>query len=625
MTTTGAPAWAHCGQGASASDPVGCIGIVLPSLSTCLAHAAPADRTTFLSSLSPGDNIDLRGTTLTPQLLDDVKAALTDPATSKCRIGTASFDSATFTGNAWFDSATFTGHVSFDSATFTGEAWFALTTFAGDARFDSATFAGDARFDSATFTGDAAFDSATFTGDARFGAASFAGDAAFESATFTGDARFGAASFAGDAWFGSSTFTGYAGFDSASFTGYAGFDSASFAGDAWFGAASFAGYAVFDSAGFERAQRIGPLVCKKVVDFTGARFMGQQVVVEAASVGLLFDNVVFAGTVSVRARYAEVSLSGAVLGGKMALQTHPVPFTTASLPGAVLNEDVLSAGGRSGVRLIRLDAVDASALVLTDIDLSDCAFSGAFHLDQIRLGFGCTFRQPPPGWHRRGLLPARRSRRKTLAEEHHRRALTPGSGGTGWERGPHHPDGARTPDHGDLTEIYQQLRKAFEDGGDEPDAADFYYGEMEMRRHDRARTRGERGLLWAYWLVSGYGLRASRALTCLLVAMAATVLLLLTVGLPDADPVPQTTGTSRAGHVQLATDTPDPALSLPLGERFTTARADKATLVVVNSVVFRSSGQNLTTPGTIVEMLSRISEPVLLGLAALAVRGRVKR
>ncbi|GGV43211.1 hypothetical protein GCM10010495_71050 [Kitasatospora herbaricolor] len=47
--------------------------------------------------------------------------------------------------------------------------------------------------------------------------------------------------------------------------------------------------------------------------------------------------------------------------------------------------------------------------------------------------------------------------------------------------------------------------------------------------------------------------------------------------------------------------------------------------MVVNSVVFRSSGQNLTLAGTAVEMASRIGEPVLLGLAALAVRGRVKR
>jgi len=33
-----------------------------------------------------------------------------------------------------------------------------------------------------------------------------------------------------------------------------------------------------------------------------------------------------------------------------------------------------------------------------------------------------------------------------------------------------------------------------------------------MRRHDHTGTpKGERRLLWAYWLLSGYGLRASRA------------------------------------------------------------------------------------------------------------------
>jgi hypothetical protein len=169
------------------------------------------------------------------------------------------------------------------------------------------------------------------------------------------------------------------------------------------------------------------------------------------------------------------------------------------------------------------------------------------------------------------------------------------------------------------------LRKAFEDAGDEPGAADFYYGEMEMRRNDRRRPRAERWLLWWYWLLSGYGLRASRALGWLIAAMATTVLVLLLVGLPNADPSPQVSGTDHAGQMQLSTSTPDPVLTLPVNQRFTEARAEKATLVVVNSVVFRSSGQNLTGWGTVVEMLSRIGEPVLLGLAALAIRGRVKR
>jgi hypothetical protein len=42
-------------------------------------------------------------------------------------------------------------------------------------------------------------------------------------------------------------------------------------------------------------------------------------------------------------------------------------------------------------------------------------------------------------------------------------------------------------------------------------------------------------------------------------------------------------------------------------------------------VVFRSSGQDLTTTGTYIEMASRLTEPILLDLAVLAARKRVKR
>jgi hypothetical protein len=47
--------------------------------------------------------------------------------------------------------------------------------------------------------------------------------------------------------------------------------------------------------------------------------------------------------------------------------------------------------------------------------------------------------------------------------------------------------------------------------------------------------------------------------------------------------------------------------------------------VTLDSVIFRSSGQDLTTTGTYIEMASRVTEPVLLGLALLAVCNRVKR
>jgi hypothetical protein len=54
-------------------------------------------------------------------------------------------------------------------------------------------------------------------------------------------------------------------------------------------------------------------------------------------------------------------------------------------------------------------------------------------------------------------------------------------------------------------------------------------------------------------------------------------------------------------------------------------RFEKALNITLNSVVFRSSGQDLTTAGTYIETTSRLVEPALLAFAVLAVRGRIKR
>jgi hypothetical protein len=88
------------------------------------------------------------------------------------------------------------------------------------------------------------------------------------------------------------------------------------------------------------------------------------------------------------------------------------------------------------------------------------------------------------------------------------------------------------PDAHEITALYRHLRKGREDNKDEPGAADFYYGEMEMRRKARredaqgASRRGrwivvqtELAILWLYWLFSGYALRAWRALISLLAAL----------------------------------------------------------------------------------------------------------
>ncbi|MGW2620713.1 hypothetical protein [Streptomyces sp. NPDC001500] len=58
-----------------------------------------------------------------------------------------------------------------------------------------------------------------------------------------------------------------------------------------------------------------------------------------------------------------------------------------------------------------------------------------------------------------------------------------------------------------LAPVYRALRKAFEGRKNEPGAADFSYGEMEMRRRRRADSRAlavRRSPAWEIFVRSGY-------------------------------------------------------------------------------------------------------------------------
>jgi uncharacterized protein YjbI with pentapeptide repeats len=454
--------------------------------------------------------------------------------------------------------------------------------------------------------GNAVFGSATFMGGARFGAATFKGVAVFGLATFKGVARFGSATFERAAMFGSATFERGAGFRSATFKG-----------DVWFAAATFEGKAVFASATFVEADRVGPLVCAGQVVLSGAVFDGP-VTLLLATRRLECRRTRWSSAAEIRLRYATVDFAHAVFEYPLTIAAEPDPFVLAN--GRQLMDDPLSSAPDPGVRVASLRGVDAAHLVLADVDLSGCLFAGTVHLDQLRLEGACTFdTTPPAGWRR--WPPVGFTERRVLAEEHHWRARQPGAV-RGWNTAVLGP-GRTGPLQ--LAPVYRALRKAFEDGKHEPGAADFYYGEMEMRRHADDIPRSERGLLTAYWALSGYGLRASRALAWLGAAMLLTIVLLMAFGLAQDSPKQTATGTVPAdgGKVTFEIDKDDP--QNPTGNRFTGERFEKALNVTLNSVVFRSSGQDLTTAGAYIEMTSRLTEPILLGLAVLAVRNRVKR
>ncbi|MFE6853854.1 pentapeptide repeat-containing protein [Streptomyces sp. NPDC057674] len=541
--------------------------------------------------------------------------------------GDTSFWSTTFEGDAGFESATFESDADFGTATFEGRAWFGSVPFESHAWFESATFKGDALFGSATFKGEAAFVRATFEGDARFGSATFESHALFGSATFKGEAAFVRATFEGDARFGSATFESHALFESATFEGDARFGSATFEGDARFGSATFESHALFESATFKgdarfgsatfvTADQFGPLLCGGQLELTGAMF-GSPVTLSIAACRVECRRTRWSSTAEIRLRYATVDFAHAVFEYPLTIAAEPDPFVLND--GQPLAEGLFPSAYDPAVRVASLRGVDAAHLVLADLDLWDCLFTGTVHLDQLRLEGACTFNTAPPAVHWRRWSPVRFTERRVLVEEHHWRASQPGAV-PGWV-----PGTGRAAGPLQLAPVYRALRKAFEDGKHEPGAADFYYGEMEMRRQAGDIPRSERGLLTAYWALSGYGLRASRALAWLGSAMFLTVVLLMAFGLAQDTPKQTVTGTVPAdgGNVTFEIDKDDP--QNPTGNRFTGERFEKALSVTLNSVVFRASGQDLTTAGNYIEMASRLTEPVLLGLAVLAIRNRVKR
>jgi len=625
------PRYPYCGRGADpgGEDPVGCRGhrVRRPPpddgegepepYGACLAHLSDDDRDVYLAALGPGSDLNHCGTTLDAALLGSLLAAVRDPATGQLRLGDVDFKGATFEGGTWFRGALFEGKALFTRATFKDEALFDTVTFQSDVVFKEAafrstvwfretTFQGDAEFPYATFYAFTSFDMATFENYSLFRRANFENEALFRRATFNGNAVFREVTFEDDASFDMAIFEHEASFSWATFKGYAGFDMTAFRGETRFRGVTFHGDAHYSGATFAQALQIGPMACRGTVDFSAAVF-DAAVIIEVAARALDCRRTRWASTAALRLRHATVDLSDAVLEYPMSVTAHDTP--PPRRPGEAAADE--SGIEPTPVRLLSLRGADAAHLSLTGIDLTACRFAGTVHLDQLRLYGRCPLSPAPGGWHRRGLLPVRYTARQTLAEEQHWRARA----AAGWAPP---PDGSAPLEPTELVPLYRELRKAFEDGKNEPGAADFYYGEMEMRRHDPRTPPAERFLLRLYWALSGYGLRASRALGWLLGAMAATVLLMMAVGLPDTPAQPHPPSAGVIGKQ-------DPGLHAAFAERFTGARAQKAVDVVVNSVVFRSSGQDLTTAGRYTEMASRFTEPVLLGLAALAIRGRVKR
>jgi hypothetical protein len=589
--------------------------------------------------------------------------------------------SAVFTDDVVFDGATFGNDAVFTKTTFTSKAEFGGATFTGDVQFDEATFSGDASFGDATFNGDAQFDDATFSGDAGFRDAKFESEAGFRRTTFTCDARFtGDTTFTGDAWFGHATFNGDAYFGGATFTSDASFGDATFTGDAWFHGATFTGDANFGNATFAADAGFDNTTFKKdlLLTDTWARSMNCSAMRATTGSGLVntaglstasldLSRAVFEDAVrlelsaktitaqririardsNLRLRCAAADFTDADLGEHCFLEGGPPLSPLKGLkprdhhdPEVARTIEMLRRDLDSLLMTAKITSLERTVVVgatLSGLDLTDCRFLGAHGLDRLRIDPGCVFADSqsvlaaPFGNRGSWML----TRRQVIADETWipRRARSPLANQQGQVRQPQ-----------DVAEIYRALRKGLEDAKNEPGAADFYYGEMEMRRRGPRpglSGRVEQCLLAMYWLLCGYGLRAWRAFAALFVLMLIGAIVFhspswAAITVSDFPADQPATVEIHPEHPALAAPGP-PAPAQVWQGRITTAPPATRPMTWHEAAMFSlresvalirpgSDGRHLPkSVGTLVDFLIRIVSPVLLALALLAIRARTKR
>lgn len=436
-------------------------------------------------------------------------------------------------------------------------------------------------------------------------------DATIKDVVFDGETYFYSCEFAGEVRFENCTFAGYVSFTESTAERLA-FRDCRFMNIVNLTDTTFADLSIRRSE-FEAPVELelGGSVEIHLTTFSGrARLIGDPHLLELKRVALR-------GGAECRLADTKVILRDVEFGASSALGPNdPVPGGLVSLYSP-FGGFIDSSGGVWGShppRLLGVADTDMSRLSVFQVDLSRCTFTGAHNLDGFNMDSLVAFSWTPRGrFTRRRVLWDEARLRSRHGRSRHRWQAIAG------------PDGEQAPlQPAQVASDYRALRKAREDAKDEPGAADLYYGEMEMRRLARyedariawRRVRGrlilhlpdvrqdaaswtewvaattEHTLLWLYWAVSGYGLRAWRALTALVVVLLGASVILRFTGFPG--------------------DTHTYAASL----RFSVQSAMS---------LLRGTDERLTPTGEWVAMVLRLLGPLLFGLALLALRGRVRR
>jgi uncharacterized protein YjbI with pentapeptide repeats len=328
--------------------------------------------------------------------------------------------------------------------------WFAGVTFAQLADFSEAVFSQNAIFTHATFMRDAEFGLVLFEGGADFYHADFMQSVSFREAGFQNRAKFDEVVFNEAADFREAEFSEGASFryvefradallSGATFDGYADLAATKFAGRAEFDDAKFRGVLDLHDASFDGFVNFCLAECAQAAKFAGARFSG----------GSDFSLAEFCRIADFyRARF----------DGPAEFRETRFREDKGDEPGAVF---VLTTFAKP--KHVVFYKTHVGQALFHNCDVSELVFSNV------------RWRQ--------------RSNGKRMVLEESVRLADP-------------PAGALWPEKGSLdernyaliAELYQQLKKNYDDRRDYWTAGDFHYGEMEMKR--RACPR----LTWLAWL-----------------------------------------------------------------------------------------------------------------------------
>jgi uncharacterized protein YjbI with pentapeptide repeats len=574
--------WPTCTQvegcnGASIAAAGGC----------CLGHLEESKLELELDRVkSLKVRLDARGVHIGEQLLSRILSAIRRAQTDYVK--DAMFNKATFLQESDFSDLTEERAASFEGAVFEDEANFEGIDFGADANFERATFRKGAKFDHAIFGSKAFFENATFCAGVSFGqGTSFGARASFDHATVSGDANFEGARFGDETTF---------------------YDT------------SVGSEANFSGATFGKGVILGPLSAKRLILDRAFIPQPKRIELQAQLLSCVRVELPDGGIISLESpqiSFSETSFSQpTIISPRRERPTDDPPMK-------------VSAPGKDHPRLLSLSRANVENLVLTDVDLSSCRFRGVHNLDKVRLEGATSF----------ALAPKRPGRgRQVLADEpKFRPRWKPKMKVVDWPFAKSPLDEREPADlsSSEIAALYRSLRKAREDAKDEPGAADFYFGEMEMRLEATTSRKVEHWIIWIYRLVSGYGLRATRALAALVLLLALSSILFYAKGFSgpagfnmDAS---QSAGSSSSeptsGGQKLFSSSRLVRFAhslLPIWEGV--SRKDSWLFSVEAALNISAQTETKLTPaGRFYRAILRVFGPLLIGLAALSVRGRIKR